>query len=147
MPVATLHAWMARRRSLPIRRHQVGIRDLLLLMVVTRKHSREEAARFAGCQQSPCSRFLHTHPSLAISTLPQLSKPQAKRCSKTLQALKGLPWKIALLLESTRQQRASLHPENAKKFHQGQGFVIGHQWTNIVLILHAILIPLPPIPD
>ena len=30
--------------------------------------------------------------------------------------------------------------------YSGQGFVIGHQWTNIVLIINEILIPLPPIP-
>jgi hypothetical protein len=28
----------------------------------------------------------------------------------------------------------------------GKGYVIGHQWTNIVLIINDILIPLPPIP-
>jgi hypothetical protein len=47
---------------------------------------------------------------------------------------------------STLQHRASLHPENAKKFNHGKGFVIGHQWTNIVLIINDMLIPLPPIP-
>lgn len=49
-------------------------------------------------------------------------------------------------MESTLQQRASLHPENAKTFNHGQGFVVGHQWTNIVLLLHDMLIPLRPIP-
>src|SRR5216684_6229105 len=47
---------------------------------------------------------------------------------------------------STIQHRASVHPENAKTFNHGKGFVIGHQWTNIVLLLHDSLIPLPPIP-
>jgi hypothetical protein len=28
------------------------------------------------------------------------------------------------------QNRSSLHPENSKKFNHGNGFVIGHQWTN-----------------
>ena len=60
--------------------------------------------------------------------------------------LQGLPWKIAILVESTLQHRASLHPENAKTFNHGNGYVIGHQWTNIVLIINDILIPLPPIP-
>ena len=60
--------------------------------------------------------------------------------------MQGLPWKIALLIDSTLQHRASLHPENAKKFNHGKGYVIGHQWTNIVLIINGILIPLRPIP-
>jgi hypothetical protein len=55
-------------------------------------------------------------------------------------------WKIALIVDSTLQHRASLHPENAKRFNHGNGFVIGHPWTNIVFIIHDMLIPLRPIP-
>ncbi len=50
-------------------------------------------------------------------------------------------------MDSTLQHRASLHPENAKKFNHGKGYVIGHQGTNIVLIINGILIPLRPIPS
>ena len=53
---------------------------------------------------------------------------------------------MALIVDSTLQHRASLHPENAKTFNHGKGFVIGHQWTNIVLIINDMLIPLRPIP-
>jgi hypothetical protein len=49
-------------------------------------------------------------------------------------------------VDSTIQHRASLHPENTQKFNHGNGYVIGHQWTNIILVLNDILIPLPPIP-
>lgn len=146
MSVPTWHAWIARRLSLPIRLQQVGISSLLLLMVATRKHFLEAAARFSGCHTSQCSQFLKPHASVALSPWQELSKQQAQRCSKPLQDLPGLPWKIALLMDSPRQQRARVQPENAKKFKHGQGFVIGHQWTNIVLIIHDILIPLPPIP-
>ena len=58
----------------------------------------------------------------------------------------SLPWKIAILIDSTIQRRSSERTENAQKFNHGQGFVIGHQWTNIVLIINDMLIPLPPIP-
>ena len=51
-----------------------------------------------------------------------------------------------ILIDSTLQHRASLHPENAKTFNHGKGYVIGHQWTNIVLVLGDMLIPLRPIP-
>src|SRR5439155_18435081 len=53
---------------------------------------------------------------------------------------------VSIIVDSTLQRRASLHPENAKTFNHGHGFVIGHQWTNIVLILNDMLIPLRPIP-
>jgi Transposase DDE domain len=39
-----------------------------------------------------------------------------------------------------------VQPENAKKLNHGKGFIIGHQWTNIVLMFNDILLPLPPIP-
>src|SRR5215831_15949408 len=47
---------------------------------------------------------------------------------------------------TTLESRASLHPENAKTFNHGKGYVIGHQWTNVVLVLGDMLIPLKPIP-
>src|SRR5262249_51472168 len=71
---------------------------------------------------------------------------QARQFAKTLARVKGLPWKIVIIIDSTLQHRASLHPENAKTFNHGKGYVIGHQWTNIVLVLGDMLIPLKPIP-
>jgi hypothetical protein len=91
--------------------------------------------------------MLQSHAAVATSTVERLSKKQAKQVAKRLHTLKGLPWKIALLMESTLQHRASLHPENAKTFNHGKGYVVGHQWTNIVLIINDLLIPLRPIPS
>jgi len=115
-------------------------------MVVTRKHSLEEAARFSGRHKSQFSKMLQAHSNVAVSTLERLSKQQAKQVAKARQKLKELRWDIAIVVDSTLQHRASLHPANAKTFNHGQGFVVGHQWTNIVLILNEILIPLRPIP-
>ena len=148
MPAHALPTWVARRISVSKRLTQVCVSYLLFLMVVSRKHSLEEAARFSGLHKSQFSKFLKNHSQVAPSTLEDLSKKQAKQLSKAIQYLSQhrLPWKMAILMDSTLQHRASLHPENAKKFNHGKGFVIGHQWTNIVLIIHDILIPLPPIP-
>jgi hypothetical protein len=66
--------------------------------------------------------------------------------AKTLARVQGLPWEIVIIIDSTLQHRASLHPENAKTFNHGKGYVIGHQWTNVVLVLGDMLIPLKPIP-
>jgi hypothetical protein len=115
-------------------------------MVVTTKHSLEEAARFSRRHTSQFSQVLQDHSNVAISTLESLSKQQATHVAKARQKCKGLPWNIALIVESTLQHRASLHPENAKRFNHGNGFVIGHPWTNIVFIIHDMLIPLRPIP-
>jgi hypothetical protein len=146
MQTRTLQTWIARRIAIRHRLERVCTSYLLFLMVMTQKHSLEGAARFAGLHKAQFCKMLKYHSKVAISTLEGLSKKQAKQFSKPLQALKGLPWKIAIIIDSTLQHRASLHPENAKKFNHGQGFVIGHQWTNVVLIINDRLIPLQPIP-
>jgi hypothetical protein len=146
MPAPTLQTWIARHSRVRRRLERICTGYLLCLMVVTTNHALEQAARFSALHKSQCSKMLQYHRSVAVYTLESLSKKQAKRVSKTLQKCKGLPWKIALIVDSTLQHRASLHPENTKRFNHGNGFVIGHQWTNIVLILTGMLIPLRPIP-
>jgi hypothetical protein len=142
----TLQTWIVRRIAIRRRLERVCTSDLLFLMVVTTKHSLEEAARFSGLHKSQFSKMLKAHSQVAVSTLESLSKKQAKHISQARQKLKALPWKMAIVVDSTLQHRASLHPANAKTFNHGQGFVVGHQWTNIVLILNDMLIPLRPIP-
>ena len=48
MQARTVHPWIARHLAVRTRLAQVGVSSLLLLMVVTRKHALEEAARFSG---------------------------------------------------------------------------------------------------
>ena len=146
MRAQTVQTWIARHIVVRRRLENVCTSYLLFLMVVTTKHSLEEAARFSGLHKSQFSKMLKAHSNVAVYTLESLSKKQAKHVAKARQKFQGLPWKIALIVDSTLQHRASLHPENAKRFNHGNGFVIGHQWTNIVLIINDMLIPLRPIP-
>jgi hypothetical protein len=145
MPDYTLRTWIARRIQVRQRLERVCTAYLLFLMVVTTKHTLEEAARFSAMHKSQFSNLLNLHHNVAAQTLESLSKQQAKRLSKSLDAVKGLPWKIVLIIDNTLQHRSSLHPKNSKRFNHGQGFVIGHQWTNVVLILNGMLIPLHPL--
>lgn len=115
-------------------------------MVVTTKHALEEAARLARVHKSLFSRMWQAHSTGASATLESLSNTQARQFSKMLQRVNGLPWKIVIIIDRTLQHRARLPLENAKTFNHGKGYVIGHQWTNIVLSLGDMLIPLRPIP-
>ena len=146
MRAQTVQTWIARHLLVRRRLENVCTSYLLFLMVVTTKHSLEEAARFSGLHKSQFSKMLKAHSTVAVYTLETLSKKQAKQVAQARQKLRELPWKIAIVVDSTLQHRASLHPENAKTFNHGQGFVVGHQWTNIVLLLNDLLIPLRPIP-
>jgi len=146
MRAGNLHTWITRHIAVRQRLERMCTSYVLFLMVATTKHSLKEAARFSGLHPSLFSKLLQSHARVAITTLDSLSKTQARQFAKTLARVKGLPWKIVIIIDSTLQHRASLHPENAKTFHHGQGYVIGHQWTNSVLVLGDRLMPLRPIP-
>ena len=120
MRAQTVQTWIARHILVRRRLEHVCTSDLLFLMVVTRKHSLEEAARFSGRHKSQCSKLLQAHSQVAVSTLERLSKQQAQQVAKARQTLQALPWDMAIIVESTLQHRASLHPENAKTFHHAK---------------------------
>jgi hypothetical protein len=117
-------------------------------MTSARKHSLKAAGQFAGLHSSQFSRFLLNHQDLAEASLVHLSRKNSKMFAKRMRLLANnkLPWKVAILIDSTLQTRFSRHSDNAKRFNHGSGFVIGHQWTNIVLNIDGRVIPLPPIP-
>jgi hypothetical protein len=117
-------------------------------MISARKHSLKAAGQFAGLHTSQFSRYLLNHRDLAKASLSQLSRKQSKILAKRMRFLANnkLPWEIAVIIDSTLQTRFSRHSDNAKRFNHGAGFVIGHQWTNIVLMINDQVIPLPPIP-
>jgi hypothetical protein len=82
-----------------------------------------------GQDAAQFSRLLKNHSGLAVYNLNQLSKKQAKQLSKAMKYLDTdrLPWKVAVIIDSTFQNRSTLHTDNAKKFNHGKGYVIGHQ--------------------
>ncbi len=141
-----LRNWILKQINVRLRLHMLCFWYLVSLMVETRKHSLHFAAALSGLHPSQLSKFLRKHHGVAAYTLEDLSKKQAKQLAPVLIELAGLPWKMAILIDATLQTRAGLHTENSQRFNHGHGFVIGHQWTNIVLILNGVLIPLPPIP-
>src|ERR671933_1355381 len=116
MPAGILHTWITRHIAVRRRLERMCTGYLLFLMVVTTKHSLEEAARFSGLHPSLFSKLLKAHSHVAITTLDQLSKSQARKIAKALERVRSLPWKIMLIIDATVQHRASLHAENVKTF-------------------------------
>jgi hypothetical protein len=104
-------------------------------------------SKFANTSKARFNNLLNNHSDIAIFALSELSKKQAQQFSKAIHAFgqNRLPWNIAIIVDATFLSRSSLHTENAKKFNHGKGYVIGHQWTNIVLLINDKVIPLPPI--
>lgn len=44
-----------------------------------------------------------------------------------------------ILIDRNLHGKSTLHADNAKKFNHGKGFVIGHRWTNIVLLINDMV--------
>jgi hypothetical protein len=148
MTYCELTHWLKRQITVQKRLQTVCFWLILFLMTSTRKHTLKAAGQFSGLHSSQFSRFLSNHRNAATASLSELSRKHAKILSKRLRFLQDdkLPWKIGIIIDSTLQQRFNRHGDNVKRFNHGQGFVIGHQWTNIVLFINDQLIPLPPIP-
>ena len=85
MLAGTLQTWIKRQIAVRQRLERMCTSYLLFLMVVTTKHSLEEAARFSGLHQSLFSKMLQAHSKVAIMTLENLSKTQARQFAKALE--------------------------------------------------------------
>jgi hypothetical protein len=125
---------------------QIATAYVVFIMISTRKHTQKAASELSGFAKSSFCKLLKKR-NVAVVTLDELSKRQAKQFGKHIRFMADgkLPWKITIIIDATLQNRSSLHSENVKRFNHGKGFVIGHQWTNIVLFFNEMLIPLPPI--
>ena len=66
MQACTLQTWIARRIALRQRLARVCTSYLLFLMVVTQKHSLEEAARFSGLHKSLFCKMLKSHGNVGL---------------------------------------------------------------------------------
>ena len=132
--------------KIPNRLQKVAVNYLMMLMLDSARHSMSNAAELSGLSVSQFSRFLSNHRDLAISSLQDLAITAAKTVGKDLQPLcPKSPWKIAVIIDATIHNRSSVHVENSQRFNHGQGFKIGHQWTNILLVINGRAISLPPI--
>ena len=129
-----------------VRLQSICLWYLLSVMIETRRHSLTFASELSRIGKASFCKFLKNHYNILAYTLENLSKKESKRFSTILKATGSLPWKIFILIDSTIQNRCSLKAENVQRFNHGKGYVIGHQWTNILLIFNGIIIPLPPIP-
>lgn len=119
---------------------------LISLMTETRKHSLTFASGLSGIGISSFGKFLCSNEKVIVYTMSELSKKQSRIYSHVINGTERLPWKIFIIIDDTLHRRSSLKTENVQRFNHGQGFVIGHQWTNIILFFNGKIIPLPPIP-
>jgi hypothetical protein len=134
--------------KIPSRLEEVVSGYLLSLSLPAPKHTQTFASEVTGIHQSQFSRLLSEHELLARDSLYLLARSRAQQLSADGRKVfvTGGPWNVGIIIDATLHTRSSLHVHHSQRFNHGDGFVIGHQWTNIVLVLNGEVIALPPIP-
>lgn len=128
------------------RYRKVVITYLFSLMIAAPKHTLTEASFRGQLHKSQYSRLLSKHPELAKESLKTISQKVAlEEIVARKPLISGAPWSVAIIIDSTLHGRATLHTDNSQRLNHGEGFVVGHQWTNIILLINKKVIPLPPI--
>jgi len=120
---------------------------LLSLMIPSNKHTLKFAEQISGKANSLFSNLLIQH--LGLSTI-VLNRAGSRRLTKLMKIRKPLsddaPWTIAIIIDSTLHERSSDKVQNSQKMTHGKGWITGHQWTNIGILINGQYVPLPPIP-
>jgi hypothetical protein len=138
---------IARLLKLPSRLKGVATGYAVSLMKDHGRRTLQAAAKASGLHPSQFSRFLSEHKDLGLENLSRLARRRIKRVlGKRRDLANGAPWRIALIIDASLHERSSRHIDNAQRFNHGDGWVVGHQWTNIILVINETVIPLSPIP-
>lgn len=133
--------------DIPNRKFEIAMWYLVSLMLPADKHSQQNAAMISGKENSLFSKFLSGSLDASTVGLNRAGKRKIKKLMKVRKPLvERAPWKISILIDATLHERSSRHIENSQKFNHGKGWITGHQWTNIVILINDIVVPLPPIP-
>jgi len=120
---------------------------LLSLMIPASKHTLKFAEKVSSKANSLFSDLLRKHLHLSTVTLNRASRRRIEKLMKTRSDLVANgPWTIAIIIDATLHERSSRYVENCQKFNHGKGWMIGHQWTNIGILINGQYVPLPPIP-
>ena len=120
---------------------------LLSLMIPAGKHTLRFAEKISNKANSLFSNLLNRHLGLSKVILNRASRRRISTLMKGRSKLvKNGPWTIAIIIDATLHERSSKHVENCQKFNHGKGWVLGHQWTNMGVLINDQYVPLPPIP-
>ncbi len=138
---------IARLLKIPSRLKNVAVGYAESLLRDNGRRTLQAASENSKLDVSQFSRFLSGHKEIGLENLNRLIRRRLDRVlAKRRELVKGAPWTVAVIIDATLHERSSRHIENAQRFNHGNGWVIGHQWTNIVLSINDTTVPLPPIP-
>lgn len=132
-------------KSVPSRRQNVASWYFLMLLLSGRRNSLTAAAQLSGMALSSFSTWLSRSSVEAAGVLTELLCTAIANVQRK-PLVPGAPWNVAIIVDATLHRRSRSSIDNAQKFNHGKGWVVGHQWTNIVLLIDGITLPMAPIP-
>lgn len=133
--------------AIPERLSSIVSSYICSLMMPTESHTQANAENLTGKSNSLFSNLLKKSIAFSKTTLLSIVKRTlTKLCKKRIKLFKKCPWTVAVIVDSTLHARSSLRIENCQKLNHGDGWVVGHQWTNIGIQIAEQFLPLPPIP-
>jgi len=119
---------------------------IVSIILITDKHTQARAEKISGKDNTLFSNLLLRSLDISKVALNRASRRRLDSLARKRKVLiKNAPWKIAIIIDATLHKRSSLHTQNVQKFNHGKGWVIGHQWTNIGILINDQFVPLPPI--
>ena len=111
--------WISKQIKASRRLNSVITVYLIFLMASSRTHTLTAAARFSNSSKSRFHYFLKDNSEIAVYTISELSKKQARQFFEINKGLSNgnLPWNIAISVDATILNRSSLHTQNSKRLN------------------------------
>jgi len=134
--------------NLEIKSRKINILSwyMLSIMLASAKHTQSNAAEISQKDASSFSNLLYGDTKESKATLNRASR---RRLDKLMRLRKKIvadqKWTVMLIIDSSLHSRSSRHVQNGQRFNHGDGWVKGHQWTNIGLLVAGQFVPLAPI--
>ena len=120
---------------------------LIMLILPLDKHTQANAAKISKKDNSLFSNLLSTNINFSKQVLNRAVRRNLKRLAKNRKKIfRNEIWSIVIIIDATLHKRSSRHTSNSQVFNHGKGYIVGHQWTNIGIMINNQFIPLPPIP-
>ena len=115
-------------------------RYLLALMLTDSRHEARMAAKITGCHESQFSRLLNRPDAMKIAKI-SLNRAARRRLA-VLDKLIAHGKQPLLIVDATLIGRRGKKIQNCGRYNHGKGHVRGHKFTNFLLLLDDVAIPL-----
>jgi len=119
---------------------------MVSLMIPAANHTQSNASDISEKDASLFSNLLYGDTNESKTALNRAARRRLDKLMRLRKKIVGdQKWTVMLIIDSSLHSRSSRHVQNGQRFNHGDGWVKGHQWTNIGLLIAGQFVPLAPI--